>query len=81
MAERRIRARQVARVELEELRLVLPLRRQHLAGDGDPRLRLVGPELPAEDRRALSRDCAFCHSSIASLFGDKGDDTAKELFT
>ncbi len=24
--------------------------------------------------------CAFCHSSIASLFGDKAEDTTEELF-
>lgn len=26
------------------------------------------------------RVCAFCHASIASMFGDKAEDTTEELF-
>lgn len=43
----------------------------------EPRWRLVYAELVYD---GPPRTCAFCHSSIASLFGDCGEDTTEELF-
>jgi len=44
----------------------------------EPRWRLVDAELVYD---GPPRVCAFCRSSIASLFGDSGEDTTEELFT
>ncbi len=43
----------------------------------EPRWRMVDAELVYD---GPPRVCAFCHSSIASLFGESGEHTTEELF-